>query len=64
MQDLIGALILAVNAAMLSAFGLLLLRRLWPAARRLATRCIPERWGARADRLIAREHESTSHEET
>ncbi len=34
-QDLIGALILAANAAMMAAFALLLGRRLWPAARRL-----------------------------
>ncbi len=55
MQGLIGVLILAFNAAMLAAFGLLLGRKLWPEARRLAHRCIPAWRRGRADYLIARE---------
>ncbi len=53
MQDVIGALILTVNAAMLAAFALLLGRRLWPAVRKLAGRCIPARWRGGTGWLLA-----------
>lgn len=55
MQGLIGVLILAINVAMLAAFALLLGRKLWPEARRLARRCIPAWQRGRTDYLIARE---------